>query len=194
MHELNHLTGVNQGDHVIIELVYDVCANKHSLDVVLHYHGIVGLRVNILGQLDDILLLHIMVLHQECIAHGALRERLLSYFDGRINLRFLKEWLLPIDLDTLVLDDVPGVADGLKLLVGLKLHIQWLDLQVQHLLLVLLLLIVFLSVALDPVSLFNLLYLSQCLLFIDLLILIFCLLNNFKLLSSTSTDFGSGTN
>jgi hypothetical protein len=193
MHELDHLTRIDQGDHVIIELIYDVGANEHSLDVVFHYHWIVGLRVDILRQLDDILLLHILVLHQECIAHGTLREWLLSNPDGRINLRLLKERLLPVDLDTLVLDDVPGVADGFKFLLGLQLHIQLFDLQVQDLLLVLLLLVVFLSVLLS-MSLLDLLNLSQCLLFIDLLILIFCLFNNFKLLSSTSTDFGSGTN
>lgn len=81
VHELNHVAGVHQTDHLIVEIVHDVLADEHRLDVVLHLLRIVCYRVHILRDLDNILLLEILIHHHESIAHCTFSERILSDAD-----------------------------------------------------------------------------------------------------------------
>lgn len=107
MHELDHVARVNYRNHLIIELVHDVLADEHGLDVVFHILGIVGNRVNILRDLDNILFIEIFVNHHEGVAHSTLSEWILSDVDQGADLTLLQQRLLPVDVNTDILSNEP---------------------------------------------------------------------------------------
>lgn len=129
VNELDHIARTHQGYHFIVELVDNVGADEHGLDVVLHFLGVVGERVDIFGYLDDVLLLEFLVLHEEGVAHGSLGEGVQGDVDRRVDLTLLQEWLLPVDLHALVLHDEPRVAYRVVRLRTLQLTVQLLNCQ-----------------------------------------------------------------
>jgi hypothetical protein len=110
VNKLDHIARAHKRYHFIVELVDNVGADEHGLDVVLHFLGVVGERVDIFGYLDDVLLLEFLVLHEEGVAHGSLGEGVQGDVDRRVDLALLQERLLPVDLHALVLHDEPRVA------------------------------------------------------------------------------------
>ncbi len=81
VHELDHVAGVHHADHLVVEFIHDVLADKHGLDVVLHLIWIVSYRVHILRNLDNISLSKILIHHHESITHGTFSKRVLSDAD-----------------------------------------------------------------------------------------------------------------
>ncbi len=72
VHELNQITTLDDRDESLVELINNVRADKHSLDVVLHILEVVGLGVDVFGDLHYIILLQVQVPHHEGIAHSSL--------------------------------------------------------------------------------------------------------------------------
>lgn len=114
VHELDHVSGVHYTDHLIVEFVDDVLADEHGLDVVLHLLGIVSYRIHILRNLDNIPLFEVLIHHHESIAHGTFSERILSDADERADLTFLKQRLLPVDVNADIFGDEPRMANGVE--------------------------------------------------------------------------------
>jgi hypothetical protein len=81
VNELDHIARTHKRYHFIVEFVDNVCADEHGLDVVLHFLGVVGERIDIFGYLDDVLLLEFLVLHEEGVAHGSLSESSVGDFN-----------------------------------------------------------------------------------------------------------------
>ena len=183
MDELDHVARVDYRDHLIIELIDDVLADEHGLDIVLHLLGIISDWVHILRDLDNITLLEVLILHHEGVAHGSLGKRVFSDFDVGANLTLLEQWFLPVDVHAYVLCDEPRVAERVVGLGLSQLKVKLFDLQVDELLLVLfddlILTITLLLLFLTLDDLFLELFLVN-----HLLLIIF--LNDIKLLRSTS--------
>ena len=108
--EFDQISAVNEGNQLLIELIDNVSADEHGLDVVLHLLWVVGLRVDVLGDLYHILLMEVLILHQKGVPHGTLCEGLFSYLDLGGNLTLLKKGLLPVDFNTFVLYNEPSVT------------------------------------------------------------------------------------
>jgi hypothetical protein len=116
VNKLYEVPAVDKGDQALVELIHDMLANEHGLNIVLHLLKVVRLRVDVLWYLHDVFLLEVLVLHHECIAHSSFREGIIGNEHFRGNLALLQEWLLPVNADALVIHDEPGVASRVELL------------------------------------------------------------------------------
>ena len=137
VHELDHVAGVHDTDHLIVEFVHDVLADEHSLYIVLHFLWIISYRINILRNLDDIPLFEVLVHHHESITHGTFSERILRDANERANLTLLEQRLLPVDINTYVFCNEPRVANGVVGLLLRHVKVELLDIQSDDLLLIL---------------------------------------------------------
>ena len=100
---------------------------EHGLDIVFHLLRVICRRIDIFRDLDHILLIQFLVLHQECVAHGSFSEGVDRDVDFRVNLTLLKERFLPVDLHTLILHDEPGMADRVENLSFSEVMVKFLD-------------------------------------------------------------------
>jgi hypothetical protein len=111
VNELSKIFAINNRNQLFIELIYNVSAYEHCLIVILHHFEIITLGRDVFGNLYDVSLVQVLVLHQESISHTTFSKWLISNLNLRGNLTLLKERLLPVDRDTFILHNEPIVTD-----------------------------------------------------------------------------------
>jgi hypothetical protein len=112
-------------------------ANEHCLNIMLHILRIVSNWINVLGNLNDVILTKILVVHRKGVAHGSFSERFLGNLDVGSNLTLLQQGLLPVDFYTLIFSNEPSVTNGIVYFRVFHFQIKRLNFESNKLLLIL---------------------------------------------------------